>query len=137
MPIFLRKMAFGYALMLIVIGVVQLLRVQDSFRRDYHWTPITQRLPLDEGAHYFEVYIGDHQLQTALQAGRLGLKTDGGWKAVDPSDVTIRLNHIDRVTRGRLLAGVACLALALGWIAGLLFADYLVRQQKKISETAA
>jgi len=137
MPIFLRKMAYLYALMLIVIGVVQLLRVQDSFRRDYHWTPITQRLPLDEGAHYFEVYIGDHRLQTTLQAGRLGLKTDAGWKPVEPSDVSIRLNHIDRVTRGRLLAGVAYIALAVGWIAGLLFAQYLARQQKKISETAA
>ncbi|MCI0347996.1 MAG: hypothetical protein L0Z53_01095, partial [Acidobacteriales bacterium] len=104
------------------------MRARSSFQQDFHWTPMTQRLPLEAGERNFEVYIADHQLKTMLQAGRLGMKSEEGWKPIAASDVTVRINHIDRVTRAPLLAGVAAIAAALGWIAGLLFGGRLARQ---------
>lgn len=133
MPIFMQKMSVSLALLLIAMGAAQLLRARNSFERDYHWTPITARLPYDTGAKYFEVYLRDHRLQTALQAGKLGLQTEAGWSALTPSEVTIRINHIDRVTRKPLLLGTGFIAAALGWIAGLLFAGHLARQERTLA----
>ena len=133
MPVLLRRMALLLALTPIVIGAVHLMRARNSFQRDYHWTPVTARLPYDAGAKHFQVYVRDHRLDEALQAGRLGLKSDEAWAQLAAGDVSIRLNHIDRVTREPLLVGIGLIAAALGWIGGLLFAQLLVRQEKKIA----
>jgi hypothetical protein len=132
MPVLLRRVALLLALMPIVVGAVHLMRARNSFQRDYHWTPLTARLPYDAGAKNFQVYVRDHRLDETLQAGRLGVKTDEGWAQLAPGDVSIRLNHLDRVTREPLLVGIGLIAAALGWIAGLLFAQLVARQEKKI-----
>ena len=103
-----------FVIPLLFIGATSLGRAAYSFRQDYHWTPGFR--PLDEHQGKFEVYVRGEPLDHALLDGRIAAGSADNWKPLSKSDVTVRYNQIDRVTRGPLLIGVGCLSAALTWI---------------------
>lgn len=107
-----------FAIPLVFIGVTSLGRATYSFRQDYHWTPGYR--PLEDRQGKFEVYVRGELLDHALQDGRLAARSGENWAALSHSDVTVRYNQIDRVTRGSLLIGVGCLSAAFSWIFAVL-----------------
>jgi hypothetical protein len=109
---------------LIFVGVSSLGRAAYSFQQDYHWTPGLRSL--DERQGKFEVYVRRELLDHALQDGRLAVRNGESWAPLNKSDVTVRYNQIDRVTRSPLLIGVGCLSAALTWI----FAVLLLTKEK-------
>jgi hypothetical protein len=107
-----------YGIPLVFIGVTSLGRAAYSFRQDYHWTPGYR--PLEEHQGKFEVYVRGELLDHTLQDGRLAARNGETWAALSSSDVTVRYNQIDRITRGPLLVGVGCLSAAFCWILAVL-----------------
>jgi len=85
---------------------------------DYHWTPGYR--PLDERQGRFEVYVRGRLLDQALRDAQLAVRSGEHWESLNKSDVTVRFNQIERVTRGPLLIGVGCLSAALAWICAVL-----------------
>jgi hypothetical protein len=120
----LRMRMLLFVIPLIFIGVTSLGRAAYSFRQDYHWTPGLRSL--DERQGKFEVYVRRESLDHALQDGRLAVRNGETWVPLNKSDVTVRYNQIDRVTRSPLLIGVGCLSAALTWI----FAILLLTKEK-------
>jgi hypothetical protein len=114
----LRMRMLLFVIPLIFIGITSLGRAAYSFQQDYHWTPGLRSL--DEHHGKFEVYVRGETLDHALQDGRLAVRNGNNWAALSKSDVTIRYNQIDRVTRSPLLIGVGCLSAALTWIYAVL-----------------
>ena len=102
-----------YAIPLFFIGVTSLGRVAYSFHKDYHWTP--GRRPLQERQGRFEIYVRGKLLDQALEDGQLTIREGTDCVPLKESDVTIRYNQIDRITRGPLLTGVGCLSAAVAW----------------------
>ena len=100
-------------------GIVQLGRALQDFHRNYFWTPTTRQEPMEEGKETFEVYVRGKLLNSRLKAGELALKNGESWSPLQSDDVTVRLNHIQEVTRVPLLLGVGFLSAALAWLIAL------------------
>ncbi len=109
-----QKLLFFLSIPMLALGLTSLGRAANSFRMDYHWTPGYH--PLDERQGRFEVYVRGRLLDQALRDAQLAVRSGDHWESLNQSDVTVRLNQIDRVTRGPLLIGVGCLSAALAWI---------------------
>ena len=109
-----QKLSLFLLIPLLVLGLTSLGRAANSFRMDYHWTPGYR--PLDERQGRFEVYVRGRLLDQALGDAQLAVRSGERWEPLNKSDVTVRFNQIDRVTRGPLLIGVGCLSAALAWI---------------------
>jgi hypothetical protein len=107
-------------LVFLAIGISQLWVARDSFRKDFYWTSATKHEPLANGANKFELYIRDRLLNQVAAAGDLGLRNGDAWTAVSPAEISIRLNHIDEVTRSSLLLGVGFSSAGLAWLLALL-----------------
>ncbi len=103
-----------FAIPVFFLGIASLGRAAVSFSKDYHWTPGYR--PLDERQGRFEVYVRGELLDRGLTDGRLAIQDRGSWTPLSKSDVTVRYNQIDRVTRSPLLIGVGCLSAGLTWI---------------------
>jgi hypothetical protein len=110
----LRMRMLLFVIPLIFIGATSLGRAAYSFRQDYHWTP--GHRPLEERQGKFEVYVREELLDHTLQDARLAVRNGDNWTPLRASDVTVRYNQIDRVTRRPLLIGVGCLSAACTWI---------------------
>ena len=91
---------------LLVFGGINLTRAMLAFHHDYYWTPTTHHESLDQHKGRFEVYVRGKLLDRRLQNGELGLRDGESWLPLQEADVTVRLNHIDEVTRSCLLYGV-------------------------------
>jgi hypothetical protein len=107
------------AMVFLSFGIVQLGRALQDFHRNYFWTPKTRQEPVEEGKETFEVYVRGKLLNSRLQAGELALKNGESWSPLQSDDVTVRLNHIQEVTRVPLLLGVGFLSAALAWLIAL------------------
>jgi len=107
------------AMVLVSFGIVQLGRALEGFHRNYFWTPTVRQEPLEKGKDTFEVYVRGKLLNTRLQAGELALKNGDSWSPLSESDVTVRLNHLQEVTRFPLVLGVGLLSAALAWLVAL------------------
>jgi hypothetical protein len=107
------------AMVFLSFGIVQLGRALQDFHRNYFWTPTTRQEPVEEGKETFEVYVRGKLLNSRLQAGELALKNGESWSPLQSDDVTVRLNHIQGVTRVPLLLGVGFLSAALAWLIAL------------------
>ncbi len=107
------------AVIFLAFGIVQLGRALQDFHRNYFWTPTVRQEPLEKGKDTFEVYILGKLLNSRLQAGQLALKNGESWSPLSESDITVRLNHLQEVTRFPLLLGVSLLSAALAWLVAL------------------
>jgi hypothetical protein len=107
------------AMVFLSFGIVQLGRALQDFHRNYFWTPTTRQEPVEKGKETFEVYVRGKLLNSRLQAGELALKDGESWSPLQEGDVTVRLNHIQEVTRVPLLLGVGFLSAALAWLVAL------------------
>jgi hypothetical protein len=107
------------AMVFLSFGIVQLGRALQDFHRNYFWTPTTRQEPMEKGKETFEVYVRGKLLNSRLQAGELALKNGESWSPLQSDDVTVRLNHIQEVTRVPLLLGVGFLSAALAWLIAL------------------
>jgi hypothetical protein len=107
------------AMVFLSFGTVQLGRALQDFHRNYFWTPTTRQEPVEKGKDTFEVYVRGKLLKSRLQAGELALKSGESWSPLQEGDVTVRLNHIQEVTRVPLLVGVGFLSAALAWLVAL------------------
>jgi len=107
------------AMVFLSFGTVQLGRALQDFHRNYFWTPTTRQEPVEKGKETFEVYVRGKLLNSRLQAGELALKNGESWSPLQQGDVTVRLNHIQEVTRIPLLLGVGFLSAALAWLIAL------------------
>jgi hypothetical protein len=107
------------AMVFLSFGIVQLGRALQDFHRNYFWTPTTRQEPMEEGKETFEVYVRGKLLNSRLKAGELALKNGESWSPLQSDDVTVRLNHIQEVTRVPLLLGVGFLSAALAWLIAL------------------
>lgn len=108
-----------WAIVFLSFGIVQLGKALHDFHRNYFWTPTVRQEPLEKGKDTFEVYIHGRLLNSRLQAGELALKNGESWSVLSEGDVTVRMNHIQEVTRGPLLLGVGLLSAALAWLIAL------------------
>jgi hypothetical protein len=100
----------------LLLGFIFFGMAANSFWMDYHWTPATRHERLEERKGRFEVYVRGRLLDHALGRGDLAMRTPTGLEALDPSEVSVRVNHIDRVTRVPLLLGAAFVGAGLGWL---------------------
>jgi hypothetical protein len=100
-------------------GIVQLGRALQNFHRNYFWTPTIRQEPFERGKDTFEIYVRGKLLNTRLQAGEIALKEGESWLPLQHRDVSVRLNHIQEVTRVPLLLGVGFLSAALAWLVAL------------------
>jgi len=107
------------AIVFLSFGIVQLGKALQDFHRNYFWTPTVRQEPLEKGKDTFEVYIHGKLLNSRIQAGELALKNSESWSVLTEGDVTVRLNHIQEVTRVPLLVGVGFLSAALAWLVAL------------------
>ena len=107
------------AMVFLSFGTVQLGRALQDFHRNYFWTPTTRQEPVEKGKETFEVYVRGKLLNSRLQAGELALKNGESWSPLQQGDVTVRLNHIQEVTRIPLLLGVGFMSAALAWLIAL------------------
>jgi hypothetical protein len=107
------------AMVFLSFGIVQLGRALQNFHRNYFWTPTTRQEPMEEGKETFEVYVRGKLMNSRLKAGELALKNGESWSPLQSDDVTVRLNHIQEVTRVPLLLGVGFLSAALAWLIAL------------------
>jgi hypothetical protein len=107
------------AMVFLSFGTVQLGRALQNFHRNYFWTPTTRQEPVEKGKDTFEVYVHGKLLNSRLQAGELALKNGESWSPLREGDVTVRLNHIQEVTRVPLLLGVGFMSAALAWLIAL------------------
>jgi hypothetical protein len=107
------------AMVFLSFGIVQLGRALQDFHRNYFWTPTTRQERLGIGKDTFEVYVRGKLLSSRLQAGELALKNGESWSPITESDMTVRLNHLQEVTRFPLLLGVGLLSAALAWLLAL------------------
>ena len=108
-----------WAMVFASFGVVQLGRALQDFHRNYFWTPTVRQESLEKGKDTFEIYVRGKLLSTRLQAGEIALKDGESWLPVQQDDVSVRLNHIQEVTRVPLLLGVGFLSAALAWLVAL------------------
>jgi hypothetical protein len=108
-----------WAMVFASFGIVQLGRALQDFHRNYFWTPTIRQEPLEKGNDTFEIYVRGKLLNTRLQAGEIAVKDGGAWLPLQQGDVTVRLNHIQEVTRTPLLLGVGFLSAALAWLVAL------------------
>lgn len=108
-----------WAVVFLSFGIVQLGRALQDFHRNYFWTPTILQEPLEQGKDTFEVYVRGKVLKGRLEAGELALKIGDSWLPLQESDVTLRLNHIQEVTRVSLLLGIGFLSAALAWLVAL------------------
>ena len=104
------------AIVFVSLGIVQLGRAVQDFHRNYFWTPTIRQEPLEKGKDTFEIYVRGKLLNTRLQAGEIALKDGDSWLPLQQGDVSVRLNHIQEVTRVPLLLGVGFLSAALAWL---------------------
>jgi hypothetical protein len=100
-------------------GITQIGRALQNFHRNYFWTPTVRQEPLEKGKDTFEIYVRGKLLNTRLQAGEIALKDGESWLPLQQGDVSVRLNHIQEVTRVPLLLGVGSLSAALAWLVAL------------------
>lgn len=107
------------AMVFLLFGTVQLGRALQDFHRNYFWTPTTRQEPVEKGKDTFEIYVHGKLLNSRLQAGELALKNGASWSPLQEGDVTVRLNHIQEVTRVPLLLGVGFMSAALAWLIAL------------------
>ena len=119
-----------WAVALLVFGSVNFTRAMLAFHNDYYWTPTTQHEPLSDSNGRFEVYVRGKLLDRRVQDGELGLRAGESWLPLHQGDLTVRLNHIDQVTRGWLLSGVGFASAGLAW----LIAVFVVRTAQKREE---
>ena len=110
----------GWAAIFVVFGIVSLGRATLAFHHDYYWTPATRHESLQQRNGRFELYVRDQLLERRLQNGELALRNGDTWVPLQEADVSIRLNHIDEVTRTWLLYGVGFAAAGLAWLSALL-----------------
>ncbi len=87
------------AMVFLLFGTVQLGRALQDFHRNYFWTPTTRQEPVEKGKDTFEIYVHGKLLNSRLQVGELALKNGESWSPLQEGDVTVRLNHIQEVTR--------------------------------------
>src|SRR6266849_7423426 len=107
------------AIVFLSFGIVQLGKALQDFHRNYFWTPTVRQEPLEKGKDTFEFYIHGKLLNSRIQARELALKNSESWSVLTEGDVTVRLNHIQEVTRVPLLVGVGFLSAALAWLVAL------------------
>lgn len=116
---------------LLVFGSVNFAKAMLAFHHDYYWTPTTHHEPLSQGKGRFEVYVRGKLLDRRLQDGELGLRAGESWLPLQEADVTVRLNHINEVTRTWLLSGVGFVSAGLAW----LIAIFVIRTGQKATES--
>ena len=108
-----------FAMVFVSFGIVELGRALQDFHRNYFWTPTVNQEPLEKGKDTFEVYVRGKLLNTRLKAGELALKNGESWSPLSGGDLTVRLNHLQEVTRFPLVVGVSLLSAALAWLLAL------------------
>ena len=109
-----------WATIFIAFGVVALGRALLAYHHDYYWTPTTRQEPLDQRNGRFEVYVRGRLLERRLQDGELALRNGDSWVPLQEADVSVRVNHINEVTRPSLLYGVGFASAGLAWFCALL-----------------
>ena len=109
-----------WATIFIEFGVVALGRALLAYHHDYYWTPTTRQEPLDQRNGRFEVYVRGRLLERRLQDGELALRNGDSWVPLQEADVSVRVNHINEVTRPSLLYGVGFASAGLAWFCALL-----------------
>lgn len=119
-----------WATTFIAFGVVGLGRAVLAYHHDYYWTPTTRQEPLDQRNGRFEVYVRGKLLERRLQDGELALRNFDSWVPLQEADVSLRVNHINEVTRPSLLYGVGFASAGLAWLSALLG----IRRAKKFDE---
>jgi hypothetical protein len=121
-----------WATIFIAFGVVGLGKAMLAFHHDYYWTPSTRQESLEQRNGRFELYVRGKLLERRLQQGELALRSGDSWLPLEEADLSIRLNHIDEVTRSSLLYGVGFASAGLAWLSALLG----IRRAKKLEEEA-
>ncbi len=115
---------------LLVFGSINFAKALLAFHNDYYWTPATQHEPLERGKGRFQVYVRGKLLDRRLQDGELGLRAGESWSPLQEADVTVRLNHINEITRTWLLQGVGFASAGLA----LLIGAFVIRTSQKKEE---
>src|SRR5213592_333369 len=100
-------------------GIVQLGRALQYFHRNYFWTPTTRQESLEKGKDSFEIYVRGQLLNLRLQAWELALKMGESWSPLPETDVTVRLNHLQELTRTPLLLAVGLLSATIAWLVAI------------------
>jgi hypothetical protein len=103
----------------LLLGATFLYRAYSFFQKDYFWTPSTRHEPLDSIRNSMEIYVRDKSLQQALRDKDLAVKLGDSYTPVQESDVSVRINHIQEVTRSPLLVGVGCASAGIAWLIAL------------------
>jgi len=122
-----------WATMFIAFGVVGLGRAMLAYQHDYYWTPTTRQESLEQRNGRFELYVRDKLLERRLKDGELAMRNGDSWVSLQEADISLRLNHINEVTRPPLLYGVGFASAGLAWLSALLG----IRRAKKLEEERA
>lgn len=78
------------------------------------WTPAHLALPLDATTDRLQVLVDRAPIGEALEGRRLSISKDGNVLPLGASDVSIRLNEVDRIRAARIPGMLALAALAGG-----------------------
>jgi hypothetical protein len=105
---------------LLAFGIVNFTRAKWAFHNDYYWTPATRHESLEQRQGRFEVYVRGKLLERRLQDNELGLRAGDAWAPLQEGDVSIRLNHVEEVTRTWLLYGVGFASAGLAFLISVL-----------------
>ena len=122
-----------WATIFIAFGVVGLGRAMLAYHHDYYWTPTSRQEPLEQRNGRFELYIRDKLLERRLKDGELAMRNGDSWVPLQEADVSLRLNHINEVTRPSLLYGVGFASAGLAWLVAVL----VIRTGKKGEELSS
>jgi hypothetical protein len=119
-----------WATIFTAFGVVGLGRAMLAYHNDYYWTPMTRQESWEQHKGRFELYVRGRLLDRRLQDGELALRIGDSWSPLQETDVSLRLNHIDEVTRMPLLYGIGFASAGLAWLSALCG----IRRAKKLAE---
>ena len=66
-----------------------------------------------------EIYVREKSLQQALRDNDLAIKQGDQYFPLQETDVSVRINHIQEVTRSPLIFGVGFAAAGIAWLIAL------------------
>lgn len=100
------------AFVFLSLALVSWLQIREARVKDFHWTPSTHPLSLEEAAGNARVLVDGRAAESLLERGELGVLREGAWIPLGKEDVALRINHMHRVNGTRLFT--LGLFLALG-----------------------
>jgi hypothetical protein len=112
--------ARGYFLLLLLtvsISAIPLSQLYEAYSRDFYWTNVDMKLPVQAGKNHFEVYVRNELLQRCVEKKRLALMDGDSITPLTLGDFSIRMNRKCETAMGPLAFSVASLTAATIFLA--------------------